>query len=301
MWRSIDLFRRDFLADLLNSRITVEDLYRSLYITVILVTTVILGISLAVDVAGINGLNIVLIPVWVIIVGYFGFHPTYITLALATGGAATLGRDADRQRIIDGIKAASGKWKEFFLHLAMFGAVFFLTRFLVPVKAYPFMGMLLLGGLMSLGLWSWIYAGGKWYKWCTLGIALIAVAISLFGSFAGRPATPGHPGAPMTQGIAGVVEGFTWSKTLELEMDQVKNYTLCGIHPGSRKFSIPDKQYIFMDGDNVEMTSFIRVNGTLPNETFQVDDKGCAQVTLAFTSRATGRMITPQIIRIAFR
>ena len=207
MWHLLNIFRRDVIKDLLNGRITIEDFYRRAYFTIVFVTVVIFAISLAADVKGFNGLNIVLIPVWVIIVGYFGFHPTYILLALTTGGAASLGRDADRQRIIDGIKAAGGKWKEFFLHGAMFGGVFFLTRFLMPIREYPFAGMLLLGAVITLGLWAWIYVGGTWYKRYALGVVLVSIAVSVFGTFAGKPTKDGHPTAPMASGMAGIVEG----------------------------------------------------------------------------------------------
>lgn len=104
-----------------------------------------------------------------------------------------------------------------------------------------------------------------------------------------------------SRSLTGVAESLLYSKTLELEVDTVRPYTLCGVRPGKREFTIPHQQYILMDGDNVEVTSFVRVNGTFPNEAFEVDDTGCVQVSLAFTSRALGHRINPQVIQIAFK
>ena len=101
--------------------------------------------------------------------------------------------------------------------------------------------------------------------------------------------------------VVGAVKNIFYSKTFDLEISAVKPYFLHGIKPGKRSFFIPHKQYIFLDGDNVEMTSYVRVNGSLPNESFDVDNTGRVTVTLAFTSRALGRKIPPQVIQIAFK
>ncbi|MDP3957206.1 MAG: hypothetical protein Q8Q10_01770, partial [bacterium] len=294
-----NILRRDIVADLLDGRITVEDFYRDMYFMAVAVTVAIFAGSLLADVSGFNGLNIVLIPVWVIIAGYFGFHPTYVLGALTVGATASLGRDASRQRIIDGMGVALEKWKLFFLHGAMVGGVFFLTRFLVPIRNYPFAGMVLLGALITLGLWAWLYGVGKWYKLYVLILVLVSLAVGVFGTFAGKPTKGGHPLAPMSSGVKGIADDFFYSKTLEVEVGSLAPHQLCGVRPGKRDFTIPRKQYIFMDGDNYEVTSYVRVNGSLPNESFAVDDKGCVQVSFAFTKRALGRTINPQMIQIA--
>lgn len=300
-----NLLRRDIIVDLLNGRITVEEFYWRLYRMVAAVTIAIFATSIVADVAGFNGLNIILIPVWVIVLGYFGFHPTYITLALTTGAVSTVGRDADRQRLIDGMKAASGKWKQFFLHGAMFGGVFFLTRFMVPIKAYPFAGMVMLGALITLGLWSWLYVEkAVYYRRYVLAIIMIALTIGLFGAFTGsKPAHGKNPMAPMHDGVEGVVSNFFYSKTLEIEVSSLTPQKLCGVKTGTRKFSIPKGREIevFIGNEKYDITSGVRVNKTVPGENFEVTDKeGCVEVSFAINEGFQKNAFVRQIIPIRF-
>lgn len=293
-----NLLRRDVIADLLNGRITVEEFYWRLYRMIVAITIFIFATSLTADIAGFNGLNIVLIPVWVIVMGYFGFHPTYLTLVLTSGGAITLGRDADRQRIIDGIKAASGKWKQFFLHGAKFGGVFFLTRFLVPIRNYPFAGMVLLGALITLGLWNWLYTEkAVWYRRYVMAIIIIALAVGLFGSFTGsRPAAGENPMAPIGGSLHDAVDGFMYSKTIPVEVRSLQGQQVCDIKPGTRKFSVPKATYVTIGGEFTEMSAYILMNGSSAGERFSVDDNGCAEMSFAFTSEGLAQPIAPQII-----
>jgi hypothetical protein len=283
MFRLFNLFRRDIVADLLNGRITVENFYRQLYTYVVLVTTAIFTLSIVADVAGFNGLNIVLIPVWVIVMGYVGFHPTYITLALTTGAVSTIGRDMDRQRLINGINAASGVWKQFFLHIAMFGGVFFLTRFLVPIRAYPFAGMLMLGALITLGLWNWLYTEkAVYYRRYVLAIVLLAITIGLFGAFTGdRPAAGENPMAPMHNGMKEAVRSFFHKERHEVQVSSLsEEVEVSGIKPGTRKFSVPDRQFVLLLGTNTssEINDKIRVNEKRAGENFEVAADGKVKV-----------------------
>ncbi|MFZ2187070.1 MAG: hypothetical protein WAV46_00340 [Candidatus Moraniibacteriota bacterium] len=94
---------------------------------------------------------------------------------------------------------------------------------------------------------------------------------------------------------------FSKKKTLELEVSTLEPHKLCGVRPGERKFTIPHQSFILMYGDNYEVTSYIRVNGSLPNESFTVESNGCVQVSFAFNSRALGKPIDPQVIQITFK
>lgn len=296
------ILRRGIVTDLLNGRITVEDFYRRMYITAVLITVAIFALSLLADVGGINGLNIVLIPVWVIVVGYFGFHPTYITMALTTGGAASLGRDAERKRIIDGIEAAGGKWKQFFLHGAMFGGVFFLTRFLVPIREYPFAGMVMLGALITLGLWAWLYEDGKTYKKYVLALILVSLFIGVFGAFAGKPEKDGHPAATISGGVTGIMDDFFYSKTLEKEVSTLEPDELCGVKPGSRTFTIPKGREVevFISGDKTDISGAVRINGTVPGEKFGVGSDGCVKISFAVNDDFQKQAFKRQIIALTF-
>lgn len=297
-----NLLRRDIIVDLLNGRITLEEFYWRLYRMVAALTVVIFAISIAADVAGFNGLNIILIPVWVLVIGYFGFHPTYLTLALATGGTVSLGRDADRQRIIDGIKAISEKWGQYAKHLTMFGGVFFLTRFLVPIRAYPFAGMVMLGATITLGLWSWLYTEKPvYYKRYVMAIILIALAVSLFGAFTGnRPAAGANPMAPMHNGVEGTLHNFFYSKTIPVEVRDLQGQKVCGIKPGTRKFSVPKEVYASIGGQNTELSGYILLNDVPAGQKFVVEDAGdgdgCANMSFAFTTEWKQMTVEPQII-----
>ncbi len=91
------------------------------------------------------------------------------------------------------------------------------------------------------------------------------------------------------------------TKTLELEVSSLQPHQLCGIPPGERKFSVPNKSFVMIDGDDYEINTYVRVNGSLPNESFTVDSSGCATVSFAFTKKALGRTINPQILQIALK
>lgn len=278
-----NLLRRDIIVDLLNGRITVEEFYWRLYRMVAAVTIAIFATSIVADVAGFNGLNIILIPVWVIVLGYFGFHPTYITLALTTGAVSTIGRDVDRQRLIDGIKAASGKWKQAFLHGAMFGGVFFLTRFLVPIRNYPFAGMVLLGAMITLGLWSWLYVEkAVAYRRFVLALILIATTVALFGAFTGnRPAAGENPMSPMHNGVKGVVHGFFHKERINVQVTSLSEEVDINLQPGIRKFSVHGQQFVLLLDTNTsaEISNKIRVKGKKAGEEFEVPADGKVKFT----------------------
>lgn len=293
------LLRRDVVVSLLSGAITVEDFYRELYFMAIAVTFAIFTVSLIADVAGFNGLNIVLIPVWVVIVGYLGFHPRYITLALTAGGTLSLGPDVSRQRIIKGFTDGWEKWKSFLLHGAMFGGAFFLTRFLIPIHDNPFAGMIMVGALLTLGLWNWKYAdtNSHWYKHYVLYLALLSLTIGVFGTITGKPEKDEHPLAPISNGIKGIWDDSFYSKTLELKVSTLDPQRLCGVRPGKRKFEIPETTYVLIEGTNFDLTSFIRVNDVLPQENFLVGDDGCVDISYALDGNTK---FAPQFLRIKF-
>lgn len=295
-----NILRRDIVADLMSGRITVEDFYRDMYFMAVAVTVAIFAGSLLADVGGFNGLNIVLIPMWVIIVGYFGFHPTYILGALTAGVVASTGRDVNRQRIIDGMRVALEKWKLFFLHGAMFGGVFFLTRFLVPIRNYPFAGMVMLGALITLGLWAWLYGAGKWYKRYVLILVLVSLAVGVFGTFAGKPAKGGHPLAPMSSGVKGIADDFFYSKTLEVEVGSLAPHQLCGVRPGKRKFAVPRPVEVFIGSEKTDITSALRVNKTFPGEKLDVNESGCVGISFAVNEGFKKNKFDRQIVAIKF-
>lgn len=93
------------------------------------------------------------------------------------------------------------------------------------------------------------------------------------------------------------VEDVNYSRTLELKAASFDPQQLCGVRPGKRVFGIPKIVYVLIEGTNFDLTSFIRVNGTLPGETFLVSDDGCVKISYALDGNAR---FAPQFIRIKF-
>lgn len=284
-----NLLWRDIRTNVLNGTITVEDIYWLFYSRVWMATGIIFTLSLGVDYYGINGIQLIFLPIWLFAIGYIGLPIIGLSEAVIT----------------DRLREVVCNLRRFVLHLALFGAIFFTTRFLVPVRDYPFASMMLLTGTIIIGLvtWLWPATDPKIYRRYALAIAIIVIALGLFGAFTGqRPANGAHPMTPMHNGVEGVVSNFFYSKTLELEVTSLQPQKLCGVQTGNRKFAIPHKSYVIINGDNYDVTSFVRVNRMLPDESFVVmDDEGCVDVSFAFTSSMLGQAITPQVIQIAFR
>ncbi len=150
---------------------------------------------------------------------------------------------------------------------------------------HPMYAMVFFSVMVAIGMWTFVHTtGAVWYRRITITILVIGALVSFYQAFAGPS-----------------LNDLTYSKTLEIEVGTLQPHKLCGVRPGNRKFSVPNKQYVLMDGDNYEVTSYIRVNGTLPNESFAVDKAGCVQVSFAFNSGTLGRAITPQVLKVVFR
>lgn len=104
-----------------------------------------------------------------------------------------------------------------------------------------------------------------------------------------------------TRKLTAAIDDWRYGKTTELQVNTLQPQKLCGVRPGARTFEIPRQVYVLVEGTNYELTSYIRVDGTLPKENLQVDGDGCVQVSFAFTSDFLGKPITPQIIPIKFK
>lgn len=286
------LLGRDSLARLLAGDLTVTDFYNALYATLALSALTILGISISADLLGQNWVNVVIIPVWVLAVMWLKYYPRTLagTLAVSTAARAA--------GLIPSITAGFEKWFQLANHVALFGGVFGLTRFLVPIKDHPFMGMVLLAAVITLGLWAWIYGGGHAYKRYVLLLILVALAVGLFGAFAGKSTSGG--------GMRGVWADYNYKRSFDLELvsfQDTKVPEVCGLKLGTRKFMIPsndrDRTWVEVPGEaSVDISSSLRLNGTWPDETFEVtNEKGCVKVTFALNPAFKNKAITPRIIR----
>ena len=294
MFQLLGLCSRNMLAQLAIGDITVNRVYNQLYIIIALIACAILGISFAGDVLGHNWVNIAIIPIWVLVVLYIKYYPRALAAELALSTAAS------KAGLITSIEAGYEKWDYFTKHAAVFGGVFGLTRFLVPIKAYPSMGWVLLGALITLGLWAWLYDAGKAYKKYALGVVLIALVVGLFGTFAGKPAVAGHPAAPISNGLTGILDDITYSKTLDVEVRRLEDSRLCGVKTGKRIFQVPHTVVVKIDGERNDITSALRVNGTHPGEPLVVDSDGCVTVSFAVNGDFKKNAFAKRVIAIRF-
>jgi hypothetical protein len=77
---------------------------------------------------------------------------------------------------------------------------------------------------------------------------------------------------------------------------------LCGIKEGRRKFSIPEGRgvEVFVGVEKTDITSTVRVNQTIPGESFEVTEGGCVEVSFAIGENVKALPFPRQIIAIRF-
>lgn len=238
----------------------------------------------------------------ILVLGFYATSPAAFIGVFSAGAAAKLGSYnwtwrnifVDEAFVFPDIQlseAAKQGWEAYLAALKLPAHILLVAITAGTVLAllrieHPMYAMVFFPAMVAIGLWTFIHASkAVWYRRITITILVIGALVSFYKAFGGNE----------------VMEGVTYSKTMELEVGTLQPHKLCGVQPGNRKFSIPHKNFIRMDGDDYEVTSYIRVNNTLPDESFEVERSGCVQVSFAFTQRALGRSITPQIVRIAFR
>lgn len=155
---------------------------------------------------------------------------------------------------------------------------------------HPTQALLFFPALATIGVWAFAHGGSrKWYRKITIAVLVIGSIMSLYSMLGGH------------EKMEKMWGNFFYSKTLEIEVSSLQPQKLCGVQPGHRKFAIPHESYVILNGDNYEITSFVRVNGTLPNQVFSVGDDGCVDISFSFPSSTLEKTVTPQVIQIAFR
>ncbi|MDD2766966.1 MAG: hypothetical protein PHH40_04405 [Candidatus Moranbacteria bacterium] len=127
-----------------------------------------------------------------------------------------------------------------------------------------------------------------WIKnllWIGLAIIIIAIIINSFG---------GGNGASSFRG---------YSKTFELEVATLEPHKLCGVPPGEHTFVVPKGREIevFIQREKTDITSALRVNQTLPGETFSVGDDSCVIVSFAVNANFQRNAFDRQVIAITFK
>lgn len=294
------LFGRDLVARLLRGDLAVTDFYNRLSVTIAMIATAIVTVSFVSDVAGYNIINIMVIPVWAMIVMYFRSLPRSLEIVLA---ASTV---ASKVGLITSVKAGYEKWDLLTKHAILFGGVFGLTRFLVPIKAYPSMGLVILGGVIVIGTLAWIDPSAKVYKRYALFIALLSIGIALFGAFTGKPDKTPEGGAE--NGLPGIVGQITGnSNTANTKEVEVRNYNdqrICGLPAGKLKFRVPHPVYVILqNGTSRYLSEDIQFNGVIQGEEFEAG-KGCATMSLSrleeFKRSPNATIREPQRFRIEF-
>lgn len=104
--------------------------------------------------------------------------------------------------------------------------------------------------------------------------------------------------------LAGGISGFGgYTKTLEIEISNFKERELCGIRAGDgMKYKISRPVYVILaSGTNSEVTSYIRINDTVPDEEFLVNKKGCVKLSFSYVKEFRDKTTTSaQMIPVTF-
>jgi hypothetical protein len=160
---------------------------------------------------------------------------------------------------------------------------------------HPTYALVFFPALATIGVWSFALGGeSKYYRKITIAVLVIGALVSLYQVFAKR--SPDE-----------IFHELTYRKTLEVEVSSRESFRLCGIKPGMRKFSIPEGREIeiIVNGDRRDITSTVRLNKALPNESFEVkydevEKDGCAEGSFAVNESAKSITFPRQIIAIRF-
>lgn len=126
-----------------------------------------------------------------------------------------------------------------------------------------------------------------WLKWFGI-LAAIVIVVSILAKVVGSHVPTGS--------------GFGDKKTIEFEVNTLQDQKLCGVPSGERTYTIPHEVHVLIGATSYNVTSYIRINSTVPKEKLEV--KGdCVTVSFAFIKSfkdGAGKSINPQIIPIAF-
>ncbi len=157
---------------------------------------------------------------------------------------------------------------------------------------HPTAALVFFPALAGIGMWSFALGGAtKWYRRITIAVLVIGALASFHQVFAEEKPRP----------LNNIVSDLTYSKTVEFEVKSLQPQKLGGIKPGRRKFSIPEKQYIRINGEDQDITSYVRMNGTPPNESLEVESTGKVEVSYALPKEVLEKTIDPQTLRANFR
>lgn len=100
--------------------------------------------------------------------------------------------------------------------------------------------------------------------------------------------------------LKGAVSDFFYSKTIPIEVMDLRGQKVCGIKPGTRKFSVPKEIYARIGGQNTELSGYILFNEVPAGQKFVAEDAGngdgCANMSFAFTTEWKQMTVEPQII-----
>lgn len=261
---------------------------------------------------GIAGANFILALMFLIIWAFFQFHPAGLLAVFGIGGLNGLPKDWSLNvffregRLPDLQLSEVGKQgfefikklAHYTMHVALFMTVMFVVLGTFEIKTAKAVLPIFIV-LAGIGLWTTLTkTNPKWYFRTTGWILVISLLMFVYKAFI----TGEDASAPIRE-AKGVWADWNYKKTFDLELASFKDTEVCGLKPGTRKFTIPssdrDRTWVEVPGEApVDLSSALRLNGTWPEESFEVTDKdGCVTVTFALNPAYKQKAITPRVIR----
>lgn len=262
------------------------------------------------------GANFILALVFLIVWAFFEFHPAGLLVTFGLGGLNGLPKNWSLNQFIregtlpdlqlsevirQGFELIK-KLSYYSMHIAFFMTVMFMVLGTFELKTAKAVLPVFIA-LAGIGLWSILAkVHPKWYFRVTGILLFVSLAIFLYKGFvSGDDETVGAP-APkeVARSFGNMWSSWNYRKTFDLEITSFQDHKLCGIRSGTRTFSIPSdiRSRIYVTtakGENTDITSTIRLNGTVPGETFEVENK-CVTVSFAFNQAAKQERISPRVI-----
>lgn len=282
----------------------------------------VLGVILGViaNRAGMPLWNFIFAAVFLVVWLFLEFHPKGLLVVFGVGGLNGLPKDWGINQLIRDGKLPDLRLSEvvkqgfelikklsyYSAHVAFFVTVMFVVLGTFELKtASAVLPVFVL--LAAIGLWSILAkVPAKWYFRITGLILLVSIVIFLYKGFVdggdevSASASTSEPAPKKGNSFKKAYADLTYKRTFDLEISSFQDVEMCGVRPGTRKFSVPNNDrgriYVQVEGMRSDITSAIRLNGTLPGEEFEVEKNGCVTVSFAYAKGAKYLTIERRVI-----
>lgn len=158
---------RGAAAYIRDAEITADEYWQLLGKWVIGVGLVLIALVIFTGKLGHEWVNMLALVIWVLFIAGIYTRPRHL-IAVITAGTAYQGlterQKAFLQKVEDGLKQGLAQWHDIMLGAGVFGTAYFITNYLFPTSKSLPLTVALLGTLVGLGLITWFWKEGKWYK-----------------------------------------------------------------------------------------------------------------------------------------